>query len=404
MIYIYMISVQEAIALIDENTSSLPCLRINLSEAMGKVLAKDIYATVDIPSFAQSSMDGYAFSFHQWGAKESLLIKGEMAAGSSERLLVEAGNAARIFTGAPVPDGADTVVMQEKVEVRISEAGEKRLFIQDSALEAGRNVRPVGSEIKAGALAIEKLNVLTPAAIGFLAGIGISEVEVFPNPSIAIIVTGKELQQAGQPLGYGQVYESNSYTLRSALQQLRFNEISIYTADDELSILTETLRNALATHDIVLLTGGVSVGDYDFVLQAALNCGVERVFYKIKQRPGKPLYFGKKGDKLVFGLPGNPASVLTCFYEYVVHALSKLTHQPAYIKKIEVPLAHPLKKAVVLSQFLKAYYDGETVRSLDAQESYRLSSFAKANCLIKMDEQMMEYNIGEMVEVHLFPR
>ena len=154
---------------------------------------------------------------------------------------------------------------------------------------------------------------------------------------------------------------------------------------------------------MVLLTGGISAGDYDFVLQAATNCGVTKLFHKIKQRPGKPLYFGKKENKLVFGLPGNPSSVLTCFYEYVLTALSILTKRKISLQKIHAPLFKPFRKSVPLTQFLKGHYNGTTVTVLDAQESYRLSSFAKANCLVKINEEVMEYKEGEIVEVHLLP-
>ena len=155
---------------------------------------------------------------------------------------------------------------------------------------------------------------------------------------------------------------------------------------------------------MVCLSGGISVGDYDFVLQASKNCGVRKLFHKIKQRPGKPLFFGKKGNKLVFGLPGNPSSVLTCFYEYVLAALEVLTMRNVSLKVIRAPLLKSYQKSVLLTHFLKGKYDGKTVEILGAQESFRLSSYAKANCLVKIDEEVMECKSGELVDVHLFPR
>ncbi|MCW3118580.1 MAG: molybdopterin molybdenumtransferase MoeA, partial [Chitinophagaceae bacterium] len=299
----------------------------------------------------------------------------------------------------PVPTGADTVVMQEKTK---TENG--LLIIEDKTLETGLNVRPKGSEIKAGALAFTKNSLLTPAAIGFLAGIGHTEVNVYPFPRICIIITGNELQQPGEPLQYGQVYESNSFALTSALQQLSIREIDVIRADDELDSLTGILNNALHQHDVVLITGGASVGDYDFVLQAAAGCGVETIFHKIKQRPGKPLFFGKKENKLVFGLPGNPASVITCFYEYVAPALAQLSNKKFNLQKLEIPLAKPFKKPAGLTHFLKGFYDGKSVTPLHAQESYRLSSFANANCLIQINEEVTECKEGEAVEIHLLPQ
>jgi molybdopterin molybdotransferase len=394
-----MISVQEAKKIISENVSSLEPVTMSLQESAGLILAENIYATTDIPAFPQSSMDGYAFSFEGWKQHKKLKIVGEVAAGSNEMFTLAPENAFRIFTGAAVPQGADTVIMQERIQI---ENG--KLIINDEAIQPGNSVRPRGSEIKAGTLALEKENSLTPAAIGFLAGIGTTEIKVYPNPSISIIITGNELQQPGQPMQHGQVYESNSFALKAVLQQLQINNVQILYAEDKPAIVTSTLQNALKQSDIVLLTGGISVGDYDFVLQAANECGVEKLFHKIKQRPGKPLYFGKKENKLVFGLPGNPSSVLTCFYQYVIPALKKLSKRKIGLHTLKVPLAKSFQKNTGLTHFLKGFYDGKTAMSLDAQESYRLSSFAKANCLIQIDEDITSLNEGELVDVYLLPQ
>jgi len=159
----------------------------------------------------------------------------------------------------------------------------------------------------------------------------------------------------------------------------------------------------LDNSDVVLLTGGVSVGNYDFVPEAAAACGVTTLFHKLKQRPGKPLFVGQKGNKWVFGLPGNPSSVLTCFYEYVITALEQLMQLKPVLKTIKAPLAKAYAKTAVLTFFLKGSYDGQTVVPLDAQESYRLRSFAMANCLVCLPEEKMNYEVGEEVEVHLIP-
>jgi molybdopterin molybdotransferase len=343
-------------------------------------------------------MDGYAFCFEGWKQCRKLRIVGEVAAGSHEEFILQPENAVRIFTGAAVPTGADTVIMQEKTKTHNEE-----LIIEDEALQAGMSVRPRGSEIKAGALALEKGSTLSPAAIGFLAGIGTAEVRVYPNPSISIIITGNELQQPGRRLEHGQVYESNSFALKAILKQLQIEDVQISYAIDKQEIVTSSLQKALQQSDVVLLTGGISVGDYDFVLQAATECGVEKLFHKVKQRPGKPLYFGKKNDKLVFGLPGNPSSVLTCFYQYVITALEKLSNKKPVLKIIRAPLSKPFQKTALLTHFLKGIYDGKTVTPLDAQESYRLSSFATANCLIQVEEEITACNEGEFVKVYLLP-
>jgi len=391
-----MISVSEAKKIIDQSVSCLQPVTVPLQESAGLILAVDVYASMDIPAFPQSSMDGYAFSFEGWKKHKKLKITGEVAAGSHETFTLEPKNTVRIFTGAAVPAGADTVIMQEKIQL---ENGE--LKIEDETIQQGNSVRLKGSEIKAGELALGKESVLSPTAIGFLAGIGITDVKVYPNPSIAIIITGNELQQPGEPLQHGQVYESNSFALKAVLQQLNIADIKVQYATDKPEVLTGTLKKALEQADVVLLTGGISVGDYDFVLQSATECGVEKLFHKIKQRPGKPLYFGKKESKLVFGLPGNPASVLTCFYQYVTPALEKLSKRKIGLQALQVPLEGSFKKATGLTHFLKGFYNGKTVIPLDAQESYRLSSFAKANCLIQVDEDITSFKEGELVDVYL---
>jgi molybdopterin molybdotransferase len=393
-----MISVKEAKQIIDEHITALPVKVVPLAMAAGFTLAEDVYAKLDIPAFEQSSMDGYAIRFEDAGSP--LTIHGEMQAGATVHSTLVPGHASRIFTGAPLPLGADTVVMQEKVTVNGGQ-----LTIEDAKLELGSNVRHKGAEAAEGKLAIAKGSRLTPAALGFLAGIGETQVSVYRAPAAAIIVTGKELQQPGNALSFGQVYESNSYALTAALEQAQVNQINFYSADDVLEELTATLREALDNNDLVLLTGGVSVGDYDFVLRAAQNCGVTQLFHKIKQKPGKPLYFGKKGGKIVFGLPGNPSSVLSCFYQYVLPAIGKMEGQGfAGLKSIKAILTHDYTKAAGLTNFLKAHFDDGNVTPLTAQESFRMSSFAQANCMIELDEEESFHTAGTSVRVHLIPQ
>ena len=391
-----MISVVEAKSLIQENVSPMPVHPVSLALAAGHTLSTDIYAKHDIPAFEQSSMDGYALRFEDKDLP--LTITGEMQAGVTTQFQLLAGQAARIFTGAPLPLGADTVVMQEKVT-----ANNGMLTILDPQLSKGLNVRHKGAEVSKGALAISKGSQLSPAAIGFLAGIGYDALEVNQNPAVGIIVTGKELQQPGRELNFGQVYESNSYSLSAALQQCGLNDIHFYMADDHLEELTAVLQEALTANDVVLLTGGVSVGDYDFVIKAAEQCGIRQIFHKVKQKPGKPLYFGKKEAKVIFGLPGNPSSVLSCFYQYVLPALEKMTNQKSRIKVVEAVLTHECSKPAGLTHFLKAHFDDGNVTPLHAQESFRMSSFAQANGMIELEEEKTNFAAGMKVKVYLFP-
>ncbi len=392
------ITVSAARDLIAEFTPRLSPVQVSLMDAAGHVLSDDVFALTDVPPFNQSSMDGYALNYDGWKKFGQLHITGEIAAGSGNDGDLEPQNTVRIFTGAAVPQGADTVVMQEKIKI---DSG--RIRIEDEYLVQGSNFRPKGMEIKAGELAMEKGSRLTAAALGYLAGVGLSEVSVYPKPTVTVILTGNELQAPGKALEYGQVYESNSFALKAALEQAGVSGIDFLLAEDTLKKLTTVLAYALEKSDLILLTGGVSVGDYDFVIRAAEANGVEQIFHKIRQKPGKPLFFGKRDQKIVFGLPGNPASVLSCFYEYVLPAIGLMSDRRTGLKSLKAPIKVALNKPAGLTQFLKGYYDGETVTDLKSQESFRLSSFAQANCLIMLEEQQIEFKQNEIVEIHLLP-
>ena len=391
-----MITVQQAKQIIQDAAIAPKIVKLPLLEAFGFTLAEDIIATVDIPNFAQSSMDGYAVKFEDRDIQ--LDIIGEMAAGVTNQFTIKAGQATRIFTGAPLPIGADTVIMQEKVFVE-----NKVLRLQDDNLSCGLNVRPKGAEVKRGELAMIKGTYLSVAALGFLAGIGNTHVTIYAAPKVAIILTGNELQQPGEALQFGQVYEANSVLLTAALKKSGIIDITILRSEDNPETLASILQQALDSNDIVLLNGGVSVGDYDYVVGAAHACGVEQKFHKIKQKPGKPLFFGTKADKLVFGLPGNPSSGLTCFYEYVLPALELLMHKEASVISVTATVTHDYNKPSGITHFLKAFYKDGKVTPLHAQESFRLHSFAQANCFIVLDEESTGCIAGDTVEVHLLP-
>ncbi|RYD70071.1 MAG: molybdopterin molybdenumtransferase MoeA, partial [Sphingobacteriales bacterium] len=246
-----MISVEEAKKLIGKHTSALKPVIKPLRQASEHILAQDVFGAYDVPAFRQSSMDGYAIFFNDGNSELELV--GEMAAGTENGLSLKIGEAIRIFTGAPLPEGADTVVMQERTTVN-----DNKISFADEKLVLGSNVRQIGSEIRSGELAMQKGDLLTPAALAYLAGIGVSEVEVYPMPKVAIILTGNELQQPGTPLNFGQVYESNSYSLSAALKKEAISDVEILKAEDTLEKLTAVLKSAMENNDVILLTGGVS--------------------------------------------------------------------------------------------------------------------------------------------------
>lgn len=391
-----MIGSAEANTLIRSRLTQMQPITCTLPLAAGCILAEEVIAPYDIPAFPQASMDGYALAYSSLG--KPIRITGEIAAGSQQAFQLPPGEAMRIFTGAPVPTGADTIIVGEKARTK-----DGLLALDDHPIQLGQHVRPVGSETKKGALALQHNTKLTPAAIGFLAGMGVSLVKVIPLPKVAILVTGNELIAPGRPLEYGQVYESNSTTLTAVLQQIGIYNPTIYTAKDDPDALTANLKEALRLHDMVLMTGGVSVGDYDFTIQAFKQAGVEIIFHKIRQKPGKPLLFGMAGEKPVFGLPGNPASVLTCFYMYVSEAIALLAGIPVQSSFIQGTLMSSYQKPAGMTHFLKALLQDGLVTLLEGQESYKLHSFAIANALAVLPEPTTDCTEGDTVNVYRLP-
>lgn len=390
-----MISVAEAKSIIRCNLKEPQICQCNLYQAGGLVLANSLFSPINMPPFAQSAMDGYALKFSELSPSLPLTIVGEIQAGGFPLTAYPNGGAVRIFTGAPVPEIYDTVVMQEKTRVH-----DNLLVVLDEQMKAGANVRPQASQNKKGDLVLEAGVRINAGISGYLAGLGFAEVPVFQPPRISILNTGNELQSPGTPLLPGKIYESNSYSLNAALAQFGLHPKKIESCPDDELALQELISSRLTDSDILILTGGVSVGEYDYVSRALGSCGVSCLFHKVKQKPGKPLYFGKKSDTLVFGLPGNPAAVLTCFYEYLVPVLTHLLGMPPTEKKL-LPLASGYTKKTGLTHFLKGKINNAEVIALPAQESYLMNTFALANCIIQLEEEKTEFKAGDLVEVHL---
>ena len=387
-----MISVSEARKLIDENCKGGRSEVLRLIDALDRALSDDVVSPMDTPPFHQSAVDGYAFSFKDWDGKSKLEVAGEVQAGNVFTAEIKPRQAIRIFTGAPVPAGLDTVVMQEKIEVQ----GDQ-MTIKDPLLVAGANVRLQGSQTKIGDVVLKKSHRLTPASISFLASLGITEVPVFAHPHIRIIVTGKELVAPGGIIHEGQIFESNSFALKTALKAMGISPVSAEIVEDDEVLIMEAITRALDS-DIVILTGGASVGLYDLVPSSLAKCGVKEIFHKVKQKPGKPFYFGTYGDVLVFALPGNPAAVLSCFYEYITPAIGKFTGRQ-YHKRLKMILAHDFQRKPGLTQFMKGKTKANTVFILDHQESYLMNSFAHADALVELEEDREVILKGDLVNV-----
>ncbi|MBK8553648.1 MAG: molybdopterin molybdotransferase MoeA [Ignavibacteria bacterium] len=389
-----MVSVSEAKKLIIENCDSPKTVELPLLEANGLILAEAVYSLIDTPPFNQSAMDGYAFSFDDWDKESGLNLTGEIQTGDHSERQLGSNETIRIFTGGAVPAGADTVIMQEKIK-----KDNNVIYIQDENIAKGNNVRLKGSQTKKGEISLRQSQLLTPAGISFLTGIGITSVKVFSKPAVSIIVTGKELTKAGNEISEGKIYESNSVGLVAALNQTGISPESVEIVDDVLDEIKNVVSKQLKS-DILILTGGVSVGDYDLVPDALEQCGVKKIFHKVKQKPGKPFFFGVHEQTLVFALPGNPAAVMSCFYQYIVPAVSSFT-QKNYFRKLKLPLADDYSKKPGLTYFLKGKTGEQDVSILKSQESYMMDTFAVADCLVELPEEKEYFSKGDPVNISM---
>lgn len=384
-----MIKVEDAIAIIEANSKKMSTKLIPVSKALGYVLAEKVISPINMPPFRQSAMDGYAFTH---SIKHQYDIVGTSKAGDHSNIKLKPNEAIRIFTGAFVPDNADTVVMQEHVMAN------KDSILIATMPEKLSNVRPKGEQIAKDEVVFEANTLITPAAIGFLACLGITEVEVYKKPKVAILVTGNELIQPGKKLKKGKIFESNSVMLEAALETIGIKKTKVYRVKDNLKATKNALKSILKKYDVVLISGGISVGDYDFVKEALLQNDVQELFYKINQKPGKPMFFGSKNETLVFALPGNPASSLTNFYIYVSPAIkNKLGLSEIHKTKVVRKLNSDIKNNTGKTLFLKAKYDETNVTVLDGQSSAMLNTFAVANSLLIVPEDIQEYKKGQLV-------
>lgn len=391
-----MISISEAISIVKNNSKPLlKQTKKSVEKAGGYHLFEDIYSPINMPPFRQSAMDGYALHLHE---DLTYTLIGEVQAGNASRLQLKKGEAVRIFTGAPVPDTANAVMMQEKVKVDGNTISITHKINQEL------NIRPLGEQVKQGDLALKQGTKLTPAAIGYLSSLGITEVSVYKKPNIALVTTGNELIEGGQELTYGKIYESNSKMLLSALYGLKFYDVTIHKVEDDYHQTLSKLNEVINANDLVIITGGISVGDYDFVGKVLKELQVKELFYKVKQKPGKPLFFGKKHHTSIFALPGNPAAALTCFYVYVYIALQNMMNKKVNeLPRVKAKSVSNFTKKGDRPQILKAIYNNEEVEILEGQNSSMQQTFAISNALVYAPEDVNEIKINDMVETILLP-
>ncbi len=295
-----------------------------LAKALGRRAAADVFARVDLPGFDNSAMDGYALRYQdacEAGAR--LQVTGEQAAGADQGLSVAQGEALRIFTGAPMPKGADAVIMQEDVRVIEGADGRRQIEVVEAVDEVGEFIRRRGADVCIGQKIVAVGEEITPGRIGLLASQGLAEVSVHALPRVAVVTTGDELIEAGADLSEGHIYNSNGPMLAALVKSTLGCEARLLHARDDEEILEQTLRSALDENDVVLIAGGVSVGEHDLVKQGLTDLGVETDFWRVRIKPGKPFLFGRRGDTQIFGLPGNPVAAYTTFLLFVAAALRK---------------------------------------------------------------------------------
>lgn len=399
-----LLSVADARARIDALVSPITGTeQLPLRTALGRILAAPIISTMNVPPYTNSAMDGYAMRGADLPASGTaqLEIIGRAMAGAPYTGSVAAGKTVRIMTGAVIPDGADTVLMQEQVTANATsiEIG--------SGHRSGQNVRMAGEDMAIGATVLAPGKQLLPAELGVLASLGVAEVRVTRRLRVAFFSTGDELKSLGEPLEAGQIYDSNRYTLHGMLSRLGVEILDLGVINDDRAAIQQAFKDAAAVADVVITSGGVSVGEADFVKQTLDDMG-KVDFWKIAMKPGKPLAFGKLGNALFFGLPGNPVSVMATFYQFVQPALQKMMGMSVLPTiSLQVACDVDLKKEPGRLEYQRGILTSDergnmSVTTTGMQGSHVLSSMSYSNCFIILPAECTGVRRGESVVVQPF--
>ena len=387
-----MLAVAEARGIILSAVRTRPAQAVPLMEALDCVLALNVVSPINLPLWDNSAVDGYAVhSSDVADANESspihLRVTATVPAGAAagERLGPQA--CARIFTGAPIPEGADAVVMQEDTRPH----HEGYIAVEES-VEPGENIRRAGDDVTKDEIVLRAGGVLGAAQLGMVAAVGLAQLAICPRPRVGVLVTGAEIVEPGRSLRAGQIYDANSYSLCALVKQAGCAPVELGIADDTREDLNEKIDYGLSGCDAVITVGGVSVGEYDLVKDVLAELGCEQKFWKIAMRPGKPFVFGARGDKLVFGLPGNPVSATVTFLILVRPALLKMRG----LAEIDLPTVTAEAAEDFVNGGDRAHYmratlrrDGEKwlAKPMPRQGSHVISSLANANCLVEVPEE-----------------
>jgi molybdopterin molybdotransferase len=376
-------------------------VRVPIRGALGRVLAEDVVSPVDVPSHRNSAMDGWAMRGADLAAEGETALEeiGASFAGRPFAGRVGSGQCVRIMTGGVVPEGADTVVMQERARAD----GKRVTFALGQ--KPGQNVREAGEDLRRGAVALLRGRIVRPAELGLLASLGVGEVPVYRRLRVAFFSTGDELKSIGTALGEGEIYDSNRYTIHGMLERLGCEVLDMGVVRDDPALLERAFREAAASADVVVTSGGVSVGEADFVKGMMEKLG-EVVFWKIAMKPGRPLAYGRIGGAHFFGLPGNPVSVMVTFYQFVREALLTLMGADPVppFPTFPATCTARLRKAPGRTEFQRGILErGEggawTVRPTGDQGSGILKSMSEANCFIILGEAVGNVEAGTLVQI-----
>lgn len=382
-----LISIDQALSLIQQRTQVLGVEIIDLNSALHRYLAENVYSKINLPMFSQSAVDGYAIHADDViQADATFALIGEIRAGQSAEFELKHGQAVRIFTGAQIPNGTTTVARQEIVKVL-----ENQTIQISETLKSHADIRDIGEEISVGQCLAEKGQQLTVGAIAALSMEGIQQVQIFQYPKVAVVITGDEVAETVEDSASGKIFDANAPLIQAWFKQRNHTVEIFHVADTEQAVKT-LLDDLSQNYQLILTTGGVSVGDYDFIRPVALDLGFEQIFWKVKQKPGKPMFFSelKKPNQTccyLLGLPGNPGAVYVGMQIYTSTLLDALQGQAPSLQWFSTELSHDLK-ADARERFLRMSVQFDQaklkVQSLAKQQSHMLSNLMQANCLVRI--------------------
>lgn len=390
------ISLERALELLEENIETNSYCELPILDAINCVIAEDVFSPVNLPLFTNSSMDGFAVNTSSISEVPAILeIIGEVKAGSSKKLKIRGNSCIKVYTGSPIPENADAVIPIESVE---SENNYIKIFKKP---QKGENIRKEGEEIKKGEKVLERGTVVSPSVCAFLAAMGLTKIKVYKKPKILIITTGSEIIKPGKKNKFGQVFNANAIFLQSALKAFNIS-FRYFHVKDNFEKLNKAFNQNWQEYDIIVFTGGISMGDYDMVKYLVESQKIKRIFYKVKQKPGKPLFFGKKEGRYIFAFPGNPAAVVTCYYEYLLPAIKKMMGYSHFFPITQTKiLLNDIKKNPERKYLMRGKIVGDYVMALPNQESHMLSSFALTDAFILADEGVSFLPKNTEVKVHI---